>query len=482
MKQFICLLSFSLAYLNAMAQNVGVGTATPLEKLHVAGNIKGDTIKANALKLPAGAGAGKVLATDAAGNAFWQNSSVMAYGTVGFGTWGDPALNSSISEYNPVGDADGSPNDNAGYSVAISGNMAIVGADGDDCCGDFERGSVSFYRFDGSKWVFLQKLIDADGDADDHFGISVAISGNYAIVGAYGDDCCGGSNQGSVTIYQFNGSNWVVMQKITDPDGNNGDVFGCSVSISGNYALIGAFGDDGIAGVDQGSACVFQFNGSDWVFKQKLTDANGAAFDYFGTSVSISGTSLIVGAYGVDYGPNIPDQGAACIFQFNGGSWVLKFRATHVPNAGEGHFGYSVSISGNYAVIGGPNMLDLNSSGNGKCVVYHNNGANWDFVTFLDDNSLSSKDFGYSVVISGDYIVVGDKSYQTSSSSVTGAAYVYVRAGLGWQRLQLIKDPAGTHGDNFGYSTAIDGSNQRFLIGAYGFTQSSGKAVFGKVN
>lgn len=477
MKHFIVPLFIMFLCQTGFTQRVGVGTINPVERLHVAGNIKADTLKPNAFKLTTDAGAGKVLTSDQAGNGSWQTSSNAGNG-VGFGSWGDCSMN-GVDEYNPVADPDGALNDNGGYAVAISGNFAIVGADGDDCCGDQERGSICFYWHDGSKWVFMQKVIDAEGDAGDHFGISVAISGNYAIVGAYGDDCCGGTNQGSASIYQFNGNSWAFMQKITDPDGNNGDAFGCNVSISGNNALIGAYGDDGITGVDQGSALIFQLVGSSWVFKQKITDADGGAGDYFGTSVSISGNSIIVGAYADDIS-NVTDAGSASFYQFNGSLWIIKRKVTlSILNS---HFGYSVSISGNYVVVGIPkyNLVNVNLH-TGICFIYHYNGTDWVLISNISDfDSPYSKAFGYSVAISGNYLIVGDNKYERSFGPTTGAAYVYVRVGLGWQKVQHIKDPAGEHNDNFGYSTAIDG--QRFLIGAYGFMGSSGKSVFGKVN
>ena len=198
MKRFHIIFSAACLFAsNSFSQNVGIGTISPTEKLHVTGNIKVDTIKPNAIKLLPNAGNGKILTSDATGNASWQKGIIDS--GVGFGPWGDCSVN-NISEYNPV--------------------------------------------------------VDPTGTADDYFGGSTSISGNFAIVGAYNDDVGVNINQGSASIFQFNGTNWVLMQKLTDATGATGDFFGSSVSISGNYAIVGSYADDVGANIDQGSASI----------------------------------------------------------------------------------------------------------------------------------------------------------------------------------------------------------------------------------
>jgi FG-GAP repeat len=426
MKKIFIAGAFILFAVIVYAQNVGIGVPTPTEKLHVAGNIKSDTVKTNVVKITPNAGTGKILTSDAAGNANWQTNNAASAGNVGFGVWGDCATNGNISEYNPVVDATGSTNDNFGFSLSISGNYAIVGSVADDVGANADQGSASIYQFTGGSWVLMQKITDATGASGDRFGGSVSISGNYAIVGAPFDDGVFGTDQGSASIYQWNGSNWVLMNKITDATGSASDLFGYSVSVSGNYAIMGAYNDDGVAGVDQGSASIYNLSSGSWVLVQKITDATGAASDLFGISVSISGNYAIVGAEGDDDLAG-SEQGSVSIYNLSSSSWVLVQKITDATGATGDRFGAAVSISGNYAIV----------------------GANRD-----------------------DGVAGADQ----------GSASIYIRVGLGWQRLQYVTDPGGATNNFFGYAIAIDTTTQRFLCSSYFYASGSGKVVFGKVN
>ena len=176
--------------------------------------------------------------------------------------------------------SDGAVGDQFGESVAISGNYAIVGAAKND---DDGTNSGSAYIFDVTTGNQLHKLTASDGAETDYFGYSVAISGNYAIVAAkYKDD--NGSNSGSAYIFDVTTGNQ--LHKLTASDGAESDYFGYSVAISGNYAIVGANGDDNDNGIDSGSAYIFDVTTGTQL--HKLIASDGAASDYFGYSVAIS--------------------------------------------------------------------------------------------------------------------------------------------------------------------------------------------------
>lgn len=460
--------------------NVGIGTPTPAEKLHVAGNIIADTVKPNVVRISPNAGTGRILTSDADGNGSWQTSPSVSAGNVGYGVWGDCTTNGNISGYTPTVDTNAMALDNFGNSVSVSGNFAIAGAYADDIDANVNQGSASIYQYNGSSWILFQKLTDAEGAAGDYFGTSVSISGNFAIVSAFADDEPS-FDQGSVSIYQYDGSSWVLMQKITDATGAASDNFGYSVAISGNYAIVGAYNDDVGANANQGSASIYQFDGSSWVLMQKLTDATGAATYNYGNSVSISENNAIVGAYHEAVTPYF-NLGSASIYQFNGSNWALKQKifnpiGTHPSSI---FFGSSVSLSGNYLVVG--TYLDL-GMGKGTASIYHYINGSWIFMqTMSEANSIADDYFGISVSLSGNFLIVGTYHDDIGSNTNQGSASIFMRVGNAWGKLQYVTDPMGNTDDGFGITTALDGSTRHFLIGANGYANSSGKIVFGKIN
>ncbi|MEO0556901.1 MAG: T9SS type A sorting domain-containing protein [Bacteroidota bacterium] len=201
--------------------------------------------------------------------------------------------------------SDASSIDQFGISVSLAGDRALVGAVGDACAdgGDI-CGSAYVFTFDGSSWIEEAKLTASDASAGDQFGILV-LSGDRALVGAPGDACAdGGDICGSAYVFTFDGSNWVEEAKLTASDASTGDQFGAFVSLSGDRALVGAFTDVcANGGRACGAAYVFAFDGtqpvgSQWVEEAKLTASDASTGDVFGRSVSLAGDRALVGAPG----------------------------------------------------------------------------------------------------------------------------------------------------------------------------------------
>jgi hypothetical protein len=229
--------------------------------------------------------------------------------------------------------------DEFGRSVAISGNRAIVGAYYDDDAG---WNSGSAYLFDVTTGEELLKLTASDGAVEDVFGWSVAISGNRAIVGAYYDDDVPNS---SGSAYLFDVTTGEELFKLTASDAASADFFGFSVAISGNTAIVGAFGNDD-ADKQSGSAYLFDVATGNELFK--LTASDAARVDRFGRSVAISGNTAIVGSYRDDDAGG--EYGSAYLFDVTTGEELFKLTAS---DAGQGDlFGWSVAISGNSAIVG----------------------------------------------------------------------------------------------------------------------------------
>ena len=198
-----------------------------------------------------------------------------------------------------------------GNSVSISGDYAIVAT----------RplfGLVYIFKREGESWTQQAELASLDGSIEDSFGSSVTIDGDYAIVGA-DHDGGSGENSGAAYIYKRSGTTWSEQAKLIASDGTDWALFGNSVSIKGDYAIIGAKGDDE-NGKNSGAAYIFEREGAGWVQKTKLTAWDGGAQDYFGFSVSIDGDYIIVGApYDDDKGGN---TGSAYIFKRGCASWT----------------------------------------------------------------------------------------------------------------------------------------------------------------
>ena len=188
-------------------------------------------------------------------------------------------------------------------------------------------------------WSEQDKMTASDGASLDYFGISVSLDGDYALIGANGDD----SYKGSAYVFKQDGIPWVQEDKLTSSDGTAGDNFGYSASIDGDYALIGAFGDDS----NKGSAYAFKRSGTTWTQEDKLTASDGTADDYFGNSVSIDGEYALIGASNDDNG-----RGSAYAFKRSGTTWTQEDKMT--ASGGEAHdvFGQRVSLDGDYALIG----------------------------------------------------------------------------------------------------------------------------------
>lgn len=482
-KRFFVLLLASVPGKLVLSQNIGIGTATPAEKLHVAGNIKADTLKPAAIKLIPNAGTSKILTSDAEGNASWQTSSVTD-GNIGYGVWGDCATNGNIGDYQPVADtATGSSNE-FGNSVAISGNFAVIGDPEEDIGGITDRGTASVYRFNGVQWEFVQKLVDATGGASDFFGYSVSISGHFIIVGSYGDNVGLNANQGSVSIFQYNGTSWVLMQKITDAAGASNDFFGFSVAISGNFAVVGAYQDDNGLNTDQGSVSFYNYNGTSWVLQQKSFGTGGSASDFFGYSVSINGNYAAVGSIGDDV--TTTSDGSVTIFKYNGiNAWLNTGMVYSITPFFFSNFGASVSVTAEYLAVGEPSSTAAVPGGpQGKTFVYKSNGniysAIQEFALPATENSPVY--YGASVFLSGNYLLIGVPERDVDGTGGTGEVIIYTRVGNYWQKMQVIHDPSGSANARFGQAVAIDGATKRFIVATGSNDIIKTKVIFGRIN
>ncbi len=262
---------------------------------------------------------------------------------------------------------DGAPGDSFGVAVAISGNHAIVGAPAHNNA----TGAVYLFKQDEndkSLWTEQQKLVAADGSAGDYFGCSVALDSSSAIIGAHRADIGSNTDQGAAYIFRFAGSNWLEQAKLSAADGQAGDQFGCSVSISGLYALIGAR-NSSTGKSSSGSAYAYQWDGIDWIEKAKLVSDDASDGQKFGAAVSISGKDALISAPGD--GEMGPSAGAAYLYSVDSlGSWKQNKKLTADDGAANDHFGHSVALAQGIALCGAP-FADAGSAESGAAYLYH---------------------------------------------------------------------------------------------------------------
>ena len=371
----------------------------------------------------------KVMASDgAADDLFGTSVSISGdYAIVGAyhdndsGQWSGSAYvfkrtGTSWTEEAKLTASDGAASDKFGTSVSISGDYALVGATlGDGNVGG--SGSAYVFKRTGTSWIEEAILTASDGASNDDFGMSLSITSEYAIVGAWGDDD-DGDYSGSAYVFKRTDTNWAQETKLTASDGTADDRFGRSVSIYGDYAIVGAYMDDD-NGNGSGSAYVFKRTDTNWTQEAKLIASDGAAYDEFGRSVSISGDYFVVGASGDDF-----DKGSAYVFKYTGTSWTEEAKLIASDRATDDMFGQSVSIFSDYAIMGAWGDDD-NEGWSGSAYVFKRTGISWtEEVKLTASDGAYFDQFGSSVSISGDYTIAGSMGDDDNGSS-SGSAYVY---------------------------------------------------------
>jgi len=302
---------------------------------------------------------------------------------------------------------DGEFGDNFGSSVGISGTTAIVGAYFDD------NATGSAYVFDVTSGLMLNKVIASDRAQGDFFGASVGISGTTAIVGAYFDDDAG---MDSGSAYLFDTTTGEQLFKLTASDGAAGDRFGNAVAISGTIAIVGAQSAFH-AGVQSGVAYLFDTTTGQQLFK--LTTPFGINGDLFGFSVAISGNIAIVGSI-FDHSVGF-HSGLAFLFDVTTGEQL--FTLAPGDASAQDRFGYSVGISGTRAIVGALFGESDSQIDTGSAYVFDTTTGK-QILRLTSSDAASIDEFGVSVAISGEKAIVGAVG-DDDAGNLSGSAYLF---------------------------------------------------------
>jgi hypothetical protein len=363
--------------------------------------------------------------------------------------------------------ADGAANDLFGYSIAQNEDIIVVGAVGD---GNFQ-GAVFVYRYDdaNSVWEEEVKLTASDGSEDDRFGYSVAVNGNTIVVGAMSYD----NYRGAAYVYKYNESTstWEEQVKLTASDGSEGDRFGYSVAVSENIIVVGAMGYDGI----RGAAYVYKYNESTftWDEQAKLTASDGSEYEWFGYSVAVSGDTIVVGANFDDM-----ETGAAYVYKYNESTFTWDEQAKLTASDGQNfeEFGHSVAVSGDTIVVG--KCGDDSYRGAAYVYEYNESTSTWEEqVKLTPPEEAEIADFGDSIAFSEDTIVVGARRLANATGAAyVGAAYVYKynESTSTWEEEVKLTASDGSEGDWFGGRVTVN--KDTIVVGAVGDNNSQGAA------
>lgn len=354
--------------------------------------------------------------------------------------------------------ADGAANDLFGSAVALSGNTAAIGAQQDDVTGA-DQGTVYVFVRNGATWHQQARLNAADGAANDYFGSAVALSGDTLVVGATCDDFGLTENQGSVYVFTRNGTVWTQQQKLIANDGAAEDRFGVALALDGDTLVVGAHADDVGINANQGSAYVFTRNAVTqpvWTQQQKLTANDGVAQAAFGYALALDQETLVIGAPSDTIGANI-FQGSAYVFTRNGTGWTLQQKLMAADGAARDQFGYAVALGGDTVLLGAPND-DLGVQANqGSAYVFVRNGTSWAQQQQLTASDGAADDeFGYAVALNGELMLIGALFDDIGTNNEPGSAYLFARNNVNWMQQRKLFAADGRNRDILGVAVALE--------------------------
>jgi len=357
--------------------------------------------------------------------------------------------------------SDGAYGNDFGDSVAISGNTAVIGAPQHPYSGpNAAQGAAYVFVQSGGAWVQQAELTASDGAAFDGFGASVAVSGSTIVVGAPPRTVGSNQYQGAVYVFVESGGTWSQQAELTASDGGSNNYFGFSVALSGSTITVGATGHSATgSNVAQGAAYVFVESGGTWTQQAELTASDGMAYDQLGSSVAVSGSTVVAGA--PCHAVNYLCQGAAYVFVESGGTWSQQEELTASDGGGNDDFGWSVALSGSTMLMGATHHMVGSNITQGAAYVFVESGGTWSQQEELTSaDGVANDFFGYSVALSGSTVLVGAPQHPYLSSLDVpgpGAAYVFVESGGTWGQQAEPTASDGAANEGFGHSVAVDG-------------------------
>jgi uncharacterized repeat protein (TIGR01451 family) len=350
-----------------------------------------------------------------------------------------------------------------GLHVAVSGNTMVVGAPLENTPGGENAGAAYVFVRSGSTWTLEQRLTASDPTGHAGFGAPVAVNGDTVLVGAQGANTSSGMLTGAAYVFVRSGTTWTEQQKLAGSGLTPNDYFGYSVSVSGDTAIVSA---EHAATPPGGAAWVFVRSGTTWTEQQKLTASDGAPGDYF-VNVAISGDTIVVGADSDNTPAGGTNAGSAYVFVRSGTTWTEVQHLTASDGAPDDQFGWSVDIDADTIVVGAVEDDGPGGANQGSAYVFVRSGSLWsEQQKLVAPDGAANDELAESVAISGDTIVAGAQGRETVAGADAGSAYVFARAGTTWTLEQNLMGSDGDSGDFFGADVAV--SANTIVVGAPG--------------
>ncbi|WP_395373697.1 hypothetical protein [Marinicella sp. W31] len=346
---------------------------------------------------------------------------------------------------------------NFGRSVSIDENRAAIGASSENM---FE-GAVYLFNETSNGWVQTHRLVASDAQPS-FFGRDISLQGDRLLVGSVFADSPTVTDSGAVYVFEYDGTDWIETAKLLPNDPITNGFFGTSVSLDGDRIVVGANLSSNLAG---GSVYVFEFNGNSWTQTQNLSPSISVTNDFFGKNISLKGNQLLVSEE-FDSNNNI-STGAVYMFNYNGNTWQETQKIIAPDSNDQQRFGFSLDLGQDYFVVGaiGDNTQGFNT---GAAYVYTLGSNNTWLLDqkLLKTNAAPSDLFGFDVGINDNSVVVS----AIPSVINSGTAYLYKQFGISWREIFTLSATDQSNNDEFGLRLSI--SKNRILIGA----ASSGNA------
>ncbi len=317
--------------------------------------------------------------------------------------------------------SDGTANSYFGSAAALNGSTALIGADGDN---SFQGAAYLFTKSNGS-WSQGQKLTANDGLAGDEFGYRVVLANDTLLVGAFTATVGGNASQGAAYLFTKSNGTWSESQKLTASDGGLFDNFGASVALDGSTLVVGANGATVGGNAAQGAVYVFTESNGTWTQTQKLTANDGAAYDNFGLSVTLKGSTILVGSPQAAIGGHA-GQGALYVFAESNGTWTQVQKLTASDGAANSNFGSAVALNGSTALISADGSTVGGNTYQGKAYLFMESGGNWSQSdTFIASDGAVDDYFGAALAWDGVTALISTPHPTIGGNSYQGAAYFY---------------------------------------------------------